>query len=85
MGFIRRILFQFLHNEQVINRMSESRPIRFLARICASIFMEGKAITQDPAFKKLDPKVVKEAASGLSKELVKTLREAKEEFKKGIK
>lgn len=85
MNMIRRILFQFLHNERVINRMSESRPIRLLARICASIFMEGKAITQDPAFKKLDPKAIKDTASGISKEFVKTLKEAKEEFKKGIK
>lgn len=47
--------------------------------------MQGKTITQDPAFKKLDPKAIKDAAGGLTKEFGKTLKEAKEEFKKGIK
>lgn len=85
MDFFRRILFRVLHDQRVIYSLSESRPIRLLARLCASVYMQGKTITQDPAFKKLDPKAIKDAAGGLTKEFGKTLKEAKEEFKKGIK
>lgn len=80
----RRVLFRLLHDERVLHRMSESRPIRLLAKFCASLFMQGKSITQDPAFKKLDPTRIKEVASGISKEFSKTIKEAKEEIKKGI-
>ncbi|KAK3924309.1 Protein YIPF3 [Frankliniella fusca] len=84
MDFFRRILFRLLHDERVIHKLSETRPIRIVARICASLFMEGKAIAQDPALKKLDPKAIKEAASGLSQEIVKTTKEGKDAIKEAI-
>lgn len=84
MDFFRRILFRVLHDERVIHKLSESRPIRIVARICASLFMEGKAITQDPAFKKLDPKAIKEVATGLSKEFIKTTKEGKDAIKETV-
>lgn len=85
MSSLWKYLFRFLHDERVIHRMSESRPVRIAARLVASIFMQSKAITQDPALKNLDPKAIKSAASNLSKEAVKTLKEAKEEIKRGLK
>lgn len=74
-----------MHDERVLHRLSESRPIRLFAKFCASLFMQGKSITQDPAFKNLNPTKIKEAASGFSKEFTKTLKDASEEIKKGIK
>lgn len=85
MDFFRRFLFRLLHDERVLNRMSESRPIRLFAKLGASLFMQAKSISQDPAFKKLHPEKIKEVASGFSKEFVQTFKDAKEEIKKGIK
>lgn len=85
MDIFRRILFRVLHDERTIYKLSESRPIRYLARVCASIFIQGKSITEDPALKNAHPKVIKEVFSGLSKETVKTVKDGLEEIKKAIK
>lgn len=73
--FIIRIFFRSVgNNEQLVNRLAESYPIRQAARMLVYFFNRTKAISEDVGLKKLD-----------ETKLIETLKKIRDELEKKSK
>lgn len=63
---LKFLIRYFMNNEQMVNKLAESYPVRRLAQICVSIFLQGKNNLRS---EKLDSESLKKFAAKLKKQL----------------
>ena len=63
---LRIILRYLMNNERLVNKIADSYPVRRLAQICVSIFLQGKHTLQSEKF---DSEILKKFAEKLKKQL----------------
>lgn len=80
---IRIILRYLANNEQLVQRLSESGPVRSAARFVVFLFNRGKSIAEERGLhQKLSPEQLKEAAKKFTQNVKDEIKQAQEELKR---
>lgn len=79
----RFLIRYFTNNEQLIQRLSESGPIRSAAKFVVYIFNRGKYIAEEKGLnEKLSPENLKDIAKKFSQNIKSEIDKAQQEIKK---
>lgn len=78
-----RFIFRYLsNNEKLIERLSESYPIRRAAQITVEFMNRGKQITETETVKNISKFDLKSFLQRFSKNVKEEIQDAKDKFKK---
>lgn len=82
----RFLMRYFANNEQLVQQLSESGPVRAAARFVVGLFNRSKNMIEEHELdKKLSPEKVKEIAKKFTENIKEEVNEAKENIKRGRK
>lgn len=77
-----RFLLRYLaNNEQLVNRLAESYPIRRAAQLAVSVFYRSKSIAEEHNLKALTPEKFKSFVNSFRNNLKQEIEAAKEELR----
>lgn len=78
-----RILMRYLaNNEQLVQRLSESYPVRRAAQLMVAAFHRTKSIAEDQRLHELTPERFRNMVNSFKQNLNKEIENAKQELKK---
>lgn len=78
----RMILRYLANNQQLVDRLAASYPIRRAAQLAVSVFYRGKALADEHNLKQLTPERFKSLMAAFRTNLKQEIEAAKEEMKK---
>lgn len=79
---VLRFLFRYLNNEELIRKLSESKPIRRTAQLAVSLYYR---VSGDHSLHKFTPEMIKRIFDRFKGNFKQELEDAKKEFTKKTK
>lgn len=79
---LRLLMRYFANNEQLVQRLSESYPVRRAAQMVVSVFYRGKIMAEEKGLHELTPQRFRNLFRSFKEDVQKEIEAAKEELKK---
>lgn len=79
---LRILMRYFANNEQLVQRLSESYPVRRAAQLVVSMFYRGKLMAEEKGLHELTPQRFRNFFKNFKDDVQKEIEAAKEELKR---
>lgn len=79
---LRILMRYFANNEQLVQRLSESYPVRRAAQIVVSMFYRGKIMAEEKGLHEFTPERFRNFFKSFKEDVKKEIEAAQEELKK---